>query len=751
MNPASVIDYDRITRILDASGDRAVLLEMEGLEVLEAMGFAIPGYRFLTCAEAESPKYLPDFPGETVVVKVISAHILHKSDVGGVEIIPNDPFTLLATLQTLAHRFKGQEVSGYLIEEFIRYPQALGHEMLLGMRWTDDFGPVVTFGLGGIYAEFLSENLKAGRDLALFSPWLPPSNEVLSQALQDTAVGELMTGSLRGQKPRIKMEILSELIKRFLAVAERFVPGRIGEMEINPLVLTLQGPTVLDVVITKHRHPVRDYPLPRPIRKIRALLEPTSVALIGVSSRGMNMGRIILRNLLQEGFDPRKIHIVKTEGGLIDGCPCYPRIVDLPGGIDLFINCVSAAQTPQIVTDVIQGQKAESLIVIPGGLEEKEGGKSLTDLMQKSLAESRQSPWQGPVINGGNCLGIRSIPGCYDTFFIPEYKLPRGRTHPAPLALIAQSGAFAISRMGKLAGLNPLFSITCGNQMDLTFGDYLEYLKNDSRIEVIAAYVEGFKALDGIRFLRSAAEISAQGRSVLVYRAGRTASGVKATASHTASIAGDYVVAERLAVQAGVVVAETIEDFEDLVQIFSLLRGRPVEGWRLGALSNAGFECVTAADRLGSFEFGSYHPQTTQRLDQLFASSGLNLITDIHNPLDMTPMADDRVFAEAVSILLADPWLDAVVVGCTPLTASLQTLPPSETYSENMFVEQSVAMRLVRLWQQSSRPWVVVIDGGPLYDPMARLLRENGIPVFRIVDRALRMLNQFFQKHLTPN
>lgn len=742
------IDTDSIAGILETAGDRLVLLEPEGLEIVKAMGIAIPDYRFLSAAEALSPKSLPDFPRDRVVIKVVSPHILHKSDVGGVEIVPNDPFTILATLSTLVYRFRNEEVAGFLLEEFIPYPQAIGHELLLGMRWTEDFGPVVTMGLGGIYAEYLSENLRKGRDLALFSPWLPPKEESIRRILKNTAVGELMTCSLRGQKPRTSIDVLLRMVQTFLQVAERFIPSRIGELEINPLVLTSYGPVALDVVIKKNTEPPAVLSPQRPISKIKALLEPRSIGVIGVSSKEGTPGRIILRNLLQEGYPQERIFVVKPGTEEIEGCRCHRDIASLPEILDLLVVCVSAAATPQVLMDVIAGEKAQSLIVIPGGFDEKEGGACIVAQMKRDLEKSRSTEGQGPVINGGNCLGIRSLPGCYDTFFIPDYKLPRGRSHPAPLALIAQSGAFAISRMGKLAGMDPLYTITCGNQMDLTFGDYLEYFLQDPRIEVVAAYIEGFKPLDGYRFLKSAAEISAQGKSVVVYRAGRTASGAKATASHTASIAGDYVVAERLAIQAGVVMAETLEDFEDLAQLFTLLRNRQVRGWNLGAVSNAGFECVSFADCSGQFEFAHFQPRTMDRLQELFHAGGIHSITDIHNPLDLTPVTGDDLFADVIQLLLDDPGLDALVVGCTPLTAALQTLPCGEKHREDILSQKSIAMKFARLWRESKKPWIVIVDGGPIYDPMARLLRENGIPVFRIADRAMRLFHYYFQKQL---
>ena len=166
--------------------------------------------------------------------------------------------------------------------------------------------------------------------------------------------------------------------------------------------------------------------------------------------------------------------------------------------MDLFILAISAAQTPQAITDIVEGRKAESIIVIPGGLEEKSGTEAIVGRMREALASARASAWQGPLINGGNCLGIRSLPGRYDTMFIPEYKLPVPSGQVSPVAFVSQSGAFAVSRMSKLGRLNPKYAITLGNQMDLTIGDYLAYLKDDPAIEVFAVYVEGFTHLDGL-------------------------------------------------------------------------------------------------------------------------------------------------------------------------------------------------------------------------------------------------------------
>ena len=111
---------------------------------------------------------------------------------------------------------------------------------------------------------------------------------------------------------------------------------------------------------------------------------------------------------------------------------------------------------------------------------------------------------------------------------------------------------------------------------------------------------------------------------------------------------------------------------------------------------------------------------------------------DIHNPLDLTPMTGDEGYEAVVRAVLADPNVDIGVVGCVPLTSALHTLPGS---AETGFCAPGgVVARLGRLWNEGGKPWVVVVDSGPLFDPMAAALAARGIPVFRAADRALRAL-----------
>jgi acyl-CoA synthetase (NDP forming) len=737
------MDTATIASLLGAAraDHREALLETEGLRLLAALGLPAPRHVFVTSPDAVTAGALDDLPGSRVVVKVVSPLILHKSDVGGVAIVDKTPALVQAAVADMAARLGSQQVAGYTISEFVPYPAALGHELIVGLRWTEDLGAVVSVGAGGIYTEFLAGHFRPGHDIAVFAPGLA-TRESIAADLGNVAVVQLMTRSLRGQPPRLALAALVDVVERFLAFAGAF--GReLVECEVNPFVVAADGRLVaLDILVKTCPPRGAAGSLPRPLGKLAHLLRPASAAIMGVSER-LNPGHIIVNNLLREGFDRSRIHIVKAGSREIEGCVCVPDIASLPERVDLFVLAIDATQASRVLVEIIERRAAESVVLIPGGLEEKAGSEALVARMRDALAAARASDWGGPLINGGNCLGIRSLPGRYDTTFIPEHKFPVPAGAPSRVAFISQSGAFALSKASKLAGVNPKYSVTLGNQMDLTVGDYLTYLEDDGEIDLFAVYVEGFRPLDGLRFLEAAGRIVASGRTVILYRAGRTAAGAKASASHTASIAGDYAVIRALCQSAGVVVAETLEDFEDLTRLFAGLGRIAAPGPRLAAVSNAGFECVAIADNLGRFTLPGFGDHARRHLHDVFETNRIAQVVDLNNPIDLTPMTGDAGYVQTVEALLQEDDIDVVLAGCVPFTSAMQTLPRADHHGEDLLADTGIVSGLSRLHREYRKPCVAVIDAGPLYDPMADALRAAGVPTFRTADRALRLLNVF--------
>jgi acyl-CoA synthetase (NDP forming) len=229
----------------------------------------------------------------------------------------------------------------------------------------------------------------------------------------------------------------------------------------------------------------------------------------------------------------------------------------------------------------------------------------------------------------------------------------------------------------------------------------------------------------------------AEGRPVLLYRAGRSEAGRSAASTHTASVAGDHRVVRELAREAGVWVARTIQDFHDGLRLLAAWQATPPQGPRVGAVSNAGFECVALADTLGAARLADLAPGTRAALADVLDRARLTGITSVTNPLDVTPMMGDGAFVDTVRLLLDDPGVDVGVVGLVPLTPALNTPlnggPP--TPESLAFLDEGVVPGLLELWRTRSKPWLVVLDAGPGHHRVRRALEEGGIPVLERMDR----------------
>ncbi len=244
---------------------------------------------------------------------------------------------------------------------------------------------------------------------------------------------------------------------------------------MNPLLLAADGRWI--AVDGKGRIGRSTATLPkRPLGKVKNLLEPKSAAVLGASATAMNPGRIILRNLkASEGIRYGHLWAVHPKEETIDGIPCVRTVADLPQPVDLAVVSIPAEGARDAIRALAETGKAESIILIPGGFAET-GKQGLEEEIVEAVRSSRSRPDEGPVLLGGNCLGIVSKHQ-YNTFFLPQYKLP---FHDAPgdrLVAVSQSGAYLVSLTSNLDGIIfPKASISYGNQMDLTVSDFLEAL-----------------------------------------------------------------------------------------------------------------------------------------------------------------------------------------------------------------------------------------------------------------------------------
>jgi acyl-CoA synthetase (NDP forming) len=727
---------------------RSQLFEHEVYTIVQLVGAISPPHHiFLTPDDLLSEEALSQFPGDQVVLKIVSPDIVHKTEANGIAFVGKDINTVRTEIDRLITRHRAQaDVRGVLLVEYVeRVRPGFGNELFVGIRATREFGPVIAAGLGGIDTEYLAVKMKPGIAVAKARA-LDTTAEDFLELFKTTAGYEILAGKARGHRRIVSDGELLRCFRAFLHLAQRFCVDRgeegpdVAELEVNPFAFRQQRLVPLD---GRGSLATAAKALPaRPLARIENLLEPKAIAVLGVSSTSMNFGRIILQNVLECGFPREHLYVIKEGEAAVDGVRCVPGIRSLPETVDLLVIAASAKQLPGIVGEMVESGKVQAGIIIPGGVGETEGSVDIAAQVRAAIAQGRKRPDGGPVFLGPNSLGVVSRPGRYDTFFIPKSRMDkRWDKPPRRAALISQSGAFIVSRLSNLETLDPTFAISIGNQIDLTPADVLTAVGKRDDIDVIGVYVEGFRDLDGLAFFRATEEVAAAGKEVIFYKAGRTEPGRSAAAGHTASVAGDYDVCQAAGEQAGAVVIDTFKEFEQLMELAVALHRKDVSGLRVGAVSNAGFETVGIADAIQGqryrVEMARLGEEDRRLLGAVLEAQGLGGLVNARNPLDITPMANEEVYEGAIRVLLESPDVDAVVVGIVPLTSALKTT------SGELAQPGSLAERLPRLFAHTRKPLIAVIDSGSLYDPLARALREGGVPVFRSADQAIRSLGRY--------
>jgi acetyltransferase len=374
--------------------------------------------------------------------------------------------------------------------------------------------------------------------------------------------------------------------------------------------------------------------------RLDRLLSPRSVAVIGASTRERSVGRAILKNLRDGGF-AGEVHVVNPRYPAIDGIRTVLRLEDLPSPPDLAVIAAPPEAVPAIVTNAA-AFGVGAAVIISAGL--GHGPDSLAFICEQSARA------KGLRLLGPNCLGL----------MVPRAKLNAGfaaRMPPAgDLALISQSGAVATGMIDWAAGRSAGFSavVSVGDQLDIDFGDLLDYFALDPRTRAILLYIESIK--DARKFM-SAARAAARVKPVIVIKAGRHAEAARAAATHTGALAGTDDVYDAAFRRAGLLRVMDLGELFNAAETLGRLRG-PVGG-RLAILTNGGGIGVLAIDRL--IDFGGtpavISEATKERLDPLLPPTWSR-----SNPVDIIGDADVDRYAAVLDALLEDPAVDAVLV-----------------------------------------------------------------------------------------
>jgi acyl-CoA synthetase (NDP forming) len=430
------------------------------------------------------------------------------------------------------------------------------------------------------------------------------------------------------------------------------------------------------------------------------LFNPRSVAVVGASNKMEKWGFNILNILVSKGG--RQVYAINKKENEVQGMKAYSSVMELPGSIDLAVITVPFTDIPAAMRDCVQ-KGVKAAVVISGGLAEtgEEGARVQEEMVE--IARSGGMRFVGP-----NCMGNFDT---FTDFFTVPYLPP---VKKGPLSLITQSGNASQSLIYQASQVGLGFSkyISSGNEADLHFEDYLEYLGNDPETKIILGYVEGFR--EGRRFIELARRITRE-KPIIIMKAGRTEAGARAARSHTASLAGSDVVMNSVFRQCGVIRVETIEELVDTALV---LLGQPKpRGRRVGVYSTGGGAAVIAADALmgQGLEVPALSPATMRELNSLMSGRWSR-----GNPVET---GGDFFDYNCVWPLMRDDNIDAVlIIGGGGAAMSYASWVPiasvlSEAVERWMDAQEQIELReiekMIELMNKYQKPAIMTNMGVP--------------------------------------
>lgn len=374
--------------------------------------------------------------------------------------------------------------------------------------------------------------------------------------------------------------------------------------------------------------------------RLKNVLSPRSIALVGASPRQRSVGRAILENVRQSGFKG-EVGLVNTHHSEIAGVQAVRSLDHLAFVPELIIITTPRESVPEVV-DQAGSLGSAGALIITAGL--GHGPGSLAGRAERAAQK------HGMRLVGPNCMGIMMPDAGLNASFAAHMPCA------GSLALISQSGAIAAGMVDWAAQRDVGFSgiVSIGDQLDVDVADLLDHFALDGKTRAILLYIESVK--DARKFM-SAARAAARIKPVVVVKSGRGVQGAMAAATHTGALAGSDAVYEAAFRRAGVLRVSDLRELFDCAE--TLGRVESPTGKRLAILTNGGGIGVLAIDRL--VELGgvaaSLAPESRAKLDAMLPPTWSG-----SNPVDIIGDADPDRYAAALEVLLSDPSNDALLV-----------------------------------------------------------------------------------------
>ncbi|HRY22403.1 MAG TPA: acetate--CoA ligase family protein [Candidatus Dojkabacteria bacterium] len=437
-----------------------------------------------------------------------------------------------------------------------------------------------------------------------------------------------------------------------------------------------------------------------------SILSPKSIAIVGVSQDSEKIGSVILKNLINGGYNG-KIYPINPKYEELQGRKVYPNILAIPEDIDM----VCIAIPHQFVEDVVDQcveKRVKSVLIISAGF--REVGPEGAQLEERITTKLKR---ENIRLIGPNCLGFINNKAKINLTFARE------NPGDGKIAFISQSGAFctAILDMACEKSLGFSHVVSIGNKADIHENELMELFVSDNDIKAIALYLEEFS--DGKEFVTLSQKAK---KPILLIAPGSSQKAQEAISSHTGSLASSFDTTIAAIKKGNMIYTENSDELFKLMRLIDL--DIIPKGKGIGIVTNAGGPGVIAVDMIEKkdMEVAEIGEKTIQKLLKILPPEA-----SIKNPVDILGDAKSDRYKNTINELLDEITVDSILVILTP-----QLITEIE----------ATANVITELMKKTSKPIFSCFLGGKDIKAGIRILEEANAPWFTDIQEAIRLISK---------
>ena len=386
--------------------------------------------------------------------------------------------------------------------------------------------------------------------------------------------------------------------------------------------------------------------------RLKAALDPRSVAIIGASENPNKVGGRPVHYLEKFGFKGR-IFPINPSRPEVQGHKCYPSLADLPEAPEMAIVAVAGDNAIGTVDDcAAHGVKIAVVMASGFGEVDAVAGKAKE---RRMVAAAHKA---GMRIVGPNSQGLANFgTGAIASFSTMFMEFDRAEGH---VAMLSQSGALSTVPVGFLnpRGIGVRHSHATGNDADITVGELAIAVAEDPEVKLMLLYLE---SIPEKKYLEELAAVALdRDLPIIALKSGRSEAGRQAAQSHTGALANEDRVVDAFFEHYGIWRAPDMRGLVEATELY--LKGWKPNGRRLVAISNSGAVCVMTADAATAvgMPMATLAPETDKKLKGILPSFATTT-----NPIDLTAalLSNSNLFGDILPVIAEDPAADAFVIG----------------------------------------------------------------------------------------